>query len=421
MIRAFGAVKAACVVVNAELGYIPRDRADAILRACEEMTRGELDRHIIVECLQGGAGTSLNMCVNEVLANRALQILGHEPGRYDIIHPADTVNLHQSTNDTYPTALKVAALYGLFDLEEAATALLEAFQDAEKRFAGVAKVGRTQLRDAVPITLGREMGAYAEAFARDRWRIFKCRERIRVVNLGGNAIGTGVTAPRQFIFRVTDKLREMTTLPVSRSENLVETTQNADVFVEVAGILKAFATDLIKVGNDLRLLSSGPRAGLGEIELPAVQEGSSIMPGKVNPVIPEYAVQAGMVVYGFENIIALAAASGNLELNAFLPAICWSLLSSIDLLADASRKLASRCVTGIRANTARTSADLRNSTAAAVMLVPIIGHDAASRIALKAIEQGLPLEQAVLEEGILTREQWEELISPQRLNSLGER
>lgn len=420
MIRAYALVKHACVLTNAELGFIGNDIANPLVQACEEMARGELSQWIVVEALQGGAGTSLNMNVNEVLANRALQLLGRSVGDYDFLHPIDTVNLHQSTNDTYPTALRVAVLRQLFVLEDSVTSLLESFQEAEKKFASVAKVGRTQLQDAVPITLGREMGAYAEAFARDRWRIFKCRERIRVINLGGTAIGTGITAPRKFIFMATDKLRSLTSLPISRAENLVEATQNADSFVEVMGILKALASDLIKVGNDLRLLSSGPRAGLNEIRLPAVQEGSSIMPGKVNPVMPEFAVQAGMAVFGFENMTAQAVSAGNLELNAFLPIVCWSMLSSVEILDRACRKLSERCIRGIEANADFLDTVLRNSTAASVLLISRLGHEKASRIALNAIQMGIPLEQAIMDTGEITREEWEDMISPQRLNSLGE-
>jgi aspartate ammonia-lyase len=361
------------------------------------------------------------MNVNEVLANRALQIMGKRPGEYEHLSPTDDANLHQSTNDTYPTALKVALMADLARLEGGVTQLLEAFQDAEKKFAAVTKVGRTQLQDAVPLTLGREMGAYADVFARDRWRIFKCRERIRVVNLGGTAIGTGVTAPRQFIFKVTDKLRELTNLPVTRSENLVETTQNADVFVEVMGILKALASDLIKVGNDLRLMASGPRAGFGEIHLPPMQEGSSIMPGKVNPVIPEYAVQAGMTVFGLETITSMSCSAGTLELNAFLPAVCWSMLTSTELMDSACRKLATRCVRGIEADAEKCARDLAWSTAAAVMLVPIVGHAKASEIALDAVRRGIGIREAAIEAGAVTQEQWDALISPQRLNALGER
>jgi len=420
MIRAYGFVKKAAIEMNAELGFLGREEAGALSLACEEMIRGELSEWIVVEALQGGAGTSLNMNVNEVLCNRALQLMGREPGDYEAIHPLDTVNMHQSTNDTYPTALRVAAMFELARLEGAVTSLLESFQEAEKRFAAHGKVGRTQLQDAVPITLGREMGAYAEAFARDRWRIFKCRERIRVVNLGGTAIGTGVTAPRRYVFGVVEKLRQLTSLPLSRSENLVEATQNQDALVEVAGILKALAADLVKVGNDLRLLASGPRAGLGEIALQPVQEGSSIMPGKVNPVLPEYAVQAGMAAFGFEAMIAHAVSAGNLELNAFLPLACWALLSMIEVLARACEKLA-ECVRRMEARSETMERYLRESTAAAVLLVSKLGHERASEIALDAVRRGVSLEEAVLASGEVSKEEWEAMLSPQRLNALGER
>ena len=284
-----------------------------------------------MDSLQGGAGTSTNMNVNEVLANRALELLGKPKGCYDIISPLEDINLHQSTNDTYPTALKLAGIRLLHELEKQVIALQEAFQVKEKEFAHVVKMGRTQLQDAVLTTLGREMSAYAEALHRDRWRIYKCEERLRVVNLGGTAIGTGLAAPRQFIFRVVEILRELTGIGFARAENLIEATQNADVFVEVSGILKAHATTLLKICSDLRWMASGPEAGLGEIRLPPRQAGSSIMPGKVNPVIPEAVSQVTMLVMGYDQTIALAAASGNLELNPFLPLIAHCFLESCTL------------------------------------------------------------------------------------------
>jgi aspartate ammonia-lyase len=298
LIHAFGAVKLACARTNHELGRWDDARFHAIEHACQEMIEGMLDRHIVVDALQGGAGTSTNMNVNEVLANRSLQLLGRPLGDYATVDPVDDINLHQSTNDTYPTALRVAGITLLRSLEREVVALLEEFQRREKEMAGVVKIARTQLQDAVLITLGREMSAYAEAFARDRWRIYKCEERLRVVNLGGTAVGTGLAAPRQYIFRAIDHLKDVTGLGLARAENLVEATQNTDVFVEVSGILKALASNLLKISTDLRLLSSGPDAGFGEIRLPERQAGSSIMPGKVNPVIPEAASQAAMVVMG---------------------------------------------------------------------------------------------------------------------------
>ena len=274
-------------------------------------------------------------------------------GRWAIIgtlSPLDDINLHQSTNDTYPTALRVAAIYGLRRLEPKIVALQEAFQEKEKQFAHIVKIGRTELQDAVLMTLGREMGAYAEAIGRDRWRVYKCEERLRVVNLGGTAIGTGLGAPRQYIFRVVEHLRNITGLGLARAENLVEATQNADAFVEVSGILRTLASNLLKISNDLRLLSSGPDAGFHEIRLPSRQAGSSIMPGKVNPVIPEAVAQAAIAVMGHDQIVLQAVSAGNLELSQFLPLVADSLLTSLDLLTAACDIFARLCVTGIEAH-----------------------------------------------------------------------
>lgn len=311
--RAYGDVKLAAIRTNRELGAWADDaaKADALERAARELAEGLLDNTIVVDALQGGAGTSTNMNVNEVIANRALQLLGEAPGMYDRVSPLDDVNLHQSTNDTYPTALRLAAIRMLKILEEAVVGLQEAFQIKEQAFARIVKVGRTEMQDAVLLTLGREMGAYAEALGRDRWRIYKCEERLRVVNLGGTAVGTGLGAPRQYIFQVVEQLRELTGFGFARAENLIEATQNADVFVEVSGILKALASSLFKIANDLRLLSSGPEAGLGEIRLPTRQAGSSIMPGKVNPVIPEAVMQAAMRVFGHDAALTQACSMGS--------------------------------------------------------------------------------------------------------------
>ena len=337
LIKAFGEVKLACAQTNIQLGFWKEnpEKQSAIEKASFEMSQGLLDEHILVDALQGGAGTSTNMNVNEVIANRALRILGNPPGSFEIISPLDDINLHQSTNDTYPTALKIAAIRLLRELEHNVLTLQEAFQHKEKEFAHVVKIGRTQLQDAVLTTLGREMSAYAEALNRDRWRIYKCEERLRVVNLGGTAIGTGLGAPKQFIFRVVDRLRENTNIGLARAENLIDGTQNTDVFVEVSGILKAHATNLLKISNDLRLLSSGPDAGFGEINLPAKQAGSSIMPGKVNPVIPEAVAQVAIRVMGNDQVITHACSSGNLELNQFMPLIADALLENLTLLNNA--------------------------------------------------------------------------------------
>ena len=418
---AYGSVKLACAQTNRALGVWADDapKAEAIVRACRDMADGLLTGHVVVDALQGGAGTSTNMNVNEVLANRALEILGEPHGNYARVSPLDDVNRHQSTNDTYPTALKLAAIRLLHTLEERVLALQEAFQAKEKAFAHIVKVGRTQLQDAVLTTLGREMGAYAEAFNRDRWRIYKCEERLRVVNLGGTAIGTGLAAPRQFIFRVVDALREATGIGFARAENLVEATQNADVFVEVSGILKACAASLLKVCTDLRLLSSGPEAGLGEIRLPARQAGSSIMPGKVNPVIPEAVSQAAMLVMAYDQTIALACASGNLELNPFLPLVAACLLDSCDLLAHGCDILRRHCVDGIEADEARCRAHVEGSTAVATALLPALGYEKASAVAKKAAETGKSVREVVVGDGLLTAAAFEELISPEAVCRLG--
>ncbi len=256
------------------------EKAEAIINACDEIAKGRFSDQFPVDALQGGAGTSTNMNLNEVIANRAIEILGGNKGDYSLIHPLEDVNLHQSTNDVYPTAIKVAGIYRLRDLAKAIAELQGAFQEKEKEFAGIIKIGRTELQEAVPITLGAEFSAFAEAISRDRWRTFKCEERLRVVNLGGTAVGTGLAAPQDYIFLVIEKLREVTGLGLSRGENLPAETANADSFVEVSGILKAHAVNLLKIANDLRLMNL-----LGEIKLPQLQAGSSIMPGKVNPVL----------------------------------------------------------------------------------------------------------------------------------------
>ncbi|RKD86322.1 aspartate ammonia-lyase [Mangrovibacterium diazotrophicum] len=420
LVKAYGWVKLACTQINRELGYFPESaKADAIEQACRELAEGSLNEWIKVDALQGGAGTSTNMNVNEVIANRALQILGKALGSYEIISPLDDINLHQSTNDTYPTALKLAAILELRNLEQAVLELQEDFQQKEKEFADVVKIGRTQLQDAVLTTLGREMAAYAEAFNRDRWRIYKCEERLRVVNLGGTAIGSGLGAPRQFIFRATDRLRELTNTSLARAENLMECTQNTDVFVEVSGILKACASNLFKVSNDLRLLSSGPDGGLGEINLPAMQAGSSIMPGKINPVIPESVAQAAMQVIANDQLLTQACMNGNLELNQFMPVVADSLLCSLQLLLKAASMLRLKCVTGITANREKCRKQVLNSTAAITALIPSLGYEKCSAIAEQATKQNLSIRELVLQQHLMDEQAFEQLICPEAVNKLG--
>ncbi|GMW00908.1 MAG: aspartate ammonia-lyase [Candidatus Hydrogenedentota bacterium] len=421
LVRAYGAVKLACALTNRRIGVWNADeaKADAIVAACGEMSEGLLDAHIVVDALQGGAGTSTNMNVNEVLANRALQRLGEAPGNYSRVSPLDDINRHQSTNDTYPTALKLAAIRLIRDLEASVLALQESFQAKEKQFAHIVKVGRTECQDAVLTTLGREMGAYAEAFNRDRWRIYKCEERLRVVNLGGTAIGTGLGAPRRYIFEVVEVLRECTGIGFARAENMVEATQNADVFVEVSGILKACAVSLLKVSGDLRFLASGPEAGIGEIVLPARQAGSSIMPGKVNPVIPEAVTQAALLVMGHDTTLAHACAMGHLELNPFLPLVAHCLLESCDLLTAACAILRTQCVEGMEANLARCRAHVEGSTAIATAILPALGYEKAAEIAKEAKAQGKSIRQVLLDQRLMTEAGFDALITPEAVMRLG--
>jgi len=419
LVRAYGAVKLACARTNHELGHLSDEVFAALEQACGEMREGRLDEHVVVDALQGGAGTSTNMNVNEVLANRALQILGRPGGDYGTVDPLEDVNRHQSTNDTYPTALRVAGMEELKALEREVVGLQEAFEGQEKRLADVVKIGRTELQDAVLTTLGREMGAYAEAFARDRWRVFKCQERLREVNLGGTAIGTGLGAPRQFIFGAVEHLRQITRLPLARAANLVEATQNTDAFAEVSGILKALASNLLKVSGDLRLLSSGPEGGIGEVRLPARQAGSSIMPGKVNPVIPEAATQAALAVMGNDQVIGVACGLGNLELNAFLPLIAEALLGSLELLRGACLMLRRRCVEGLEADRERCREFVEGATCCATALVGKIGYRQAGEVAAAAAEEGKTIRQVVVERGLMSVAEYEALITPEAVTRLG--
>ena len=419
LVRAFGAVKLAALETNHGLRPWPDDVFQALADACQEVMDGALDGHFPVDALQGGAGTATNMNANEVIANRALQLLGKAPGDYALISPTGDANRSQSTNDTYPTALRLAAIWGLRDLEKTLVALVEAFQQREKEFASIVKVGRTQLQDAVLTTLGRTMSAFAEAVGRDRWRVYKCEERLRVVNLGGTAIGTGLGAARRYIFAVTPKLREITGIGFARAENLVECTQNADVFVEVSGILSACAANLVKIGQDLRLLSSGPTTGFGELELPAVQVGSSIMPGKINPVIPEATIQAGVAVGANHTAIAQAAGMGNLELNAFLPLVADRLLDSLDLLTHAASMLCERCVDCLRANAEVCGRHVDTATATVTALVDRLGYEAAQGIAVEMKQAGQSAREIAIERGLLTGEEFDRLVTAEAVLQLG--
>ena len=419
LIRGMAQVKLACARTNAALGDLDAGLAQAIGQACEELADGRHREAVIVDALQGGAGTSLNMNVNEVIANRAEEILGGRRGEYQRVHPLHHVNLHQSTNDVFPTALKIAAIDGLHRLEKAIAALQTAFQAKEQEFAGIVKVGRTQLQDACPMTLGAECSAWAEAFGRDRWRVFKCEERIRVVNLGGTAIGTGLTAPRDYIFRATETLREITKMNLARAENLVDATQNADALVEVSGILNAHAVNLFKISSDLRLLASGPHAGLGELRLPAMQVGSSVMPGKVNPVICEAVGQSALQAIAQDSAVTSAAQSGQLELNAFLPLVAHALLGNLSLLERADTIFRERCIIGLQADAERCADLLEHSHAQVTALVPALGYELAAEVAKEAAQTRQTIRAVVLRRGLLGEVVLERLLSAEAMTALG--
>ncbi|MGM0622324.1 MAG: lyase family protein, partial [Bacteroidota bacterium] len=338
---------------------------------------------------------------------------------YGVVSTLDDINLHQSTNDTYPTALKVVAIRLLRLLEQNVLELQEAFQQKEKEFAHIVKIGRTQLQDAVLTTLGREMSAYAETFNRDRWRIYKCEERLRVVNLGGTAIGTGLGAPKKFIFRVTDRLRENIGIGLARSENLIDGTQNADVFVEVSGILKACASNLYKISNDMRLMSSGPDAGLNEINLPEVQAGSSIMPGKVNPVVPEAVAQVALTVFGNDQALTQACSAGNLELNQFMPLIAHTLLENLTLLNNACKIFNENCISGITANPDVCKKNVENSTSTITALISKTGYSKATQIIGLAKNENISIKEAAVKSGVISNKEFEDLIAPESVNKLG--
>lgn len=412
-IKAFGLVKLACIKTITNIDDIEENKKNAMIKACEMLAEGKLDDYIVVDALQGGAGTSLNMNVNEVIANAALEILGEDKGNYKIISPLNDINRYQSTNDTYPTALKIAAIFKLRKLEKSTIKLQESLQRKEEEFADIVKIGRTQLVEAVLTTLGKEFSAFAEAVSRDRWRIYKCEERLRVVNIGGTAIGTGLGAPKKYIFEVIETLRDLTDIGLARAENLVENTQNADVFSEVSGILKAHATNLIKISNDLRLLSS-----FEEIHLPAVQAGSSIMPGKVNPVIPEMIAQIGLKVIGNDSIISHASAMGQLELNHNLPLIAFSLLESLNLLINANKLFAHKCIDGIKPNNNKLESDLHSSTAILTALLPKFGYDKLSEISEEIQKNNTTVKEYVLSNNLLSEDEFDQLISAEFILAL---
>ncbi|AAK79618.1 aspartate ammonia-lyase [Clostridium acetobutylicum] len=419
LIYAVVIVKKAAALAHKKLKELKDEKADAIISACDDILSGKFDDEFITNSLQGGAGTSTNMNVNEVIANRAIELLNGSKGDYSIIHPIEDVNMSQSTNDVYPTALRIAAIKLLRPLSDALSKLQESFQIKENDFSDILMLGRTELMDALPMMVGQGFGAYAKAFARDRWRIYKVEERLREINIGGNAIGTGINASYDYIFTVTDILQDLTGLGLARSDYPMDVTQNMDVFVEVSGLLKSCAVNLIKISNDIRLLNSGPVGGIGEFIVEEVQAGSSIMPGKVNPVICEMTAQTSMKVMANDTAISLASSFGQLQLNAFSPLIAESLLESLEILTNAVNVFREKCIDSIKINEEKCLENLEASTALVTALVHYIGYDKASIIAKKALKEKKSIRELLLLEKILTKEEIDKILNPYEITKPG--
>jgi aspartate ammonia-lyase len=415
LIRALAQIKMAAARANHDLGLLNRIRTDAIVEACREIEAGKLHDQFVVDVIQGGAGTSTNMNANEVIANRALEILGHQRGDYLHLHPNEHVNMSQSTNDVYPTALKVATYMSIFRLVDTMGYLRAAFQRKAEEFRDVLKMGRTQLQDAVPMTLGQEFSTYAVMLGEDEERLKEAALLIREINLGATAIGTGINAHPHYAPLVCGLLAGISGVPVVTSPNLIEATQDCGSFVQLSGVLKRVAVKLSKTCNDLRLLSSGPRAGFGEINLPARQAGSSIMPGKVNPVIPEVVNQIAFEVIGNDMTVTFAAEAGQLQLNAFEPIIAHSMFKSISHLRQGCLILADRCVDGISANRERLEASVRNSIGIVTALNPFIGYANATEIATEAHLTGKGVAELVEARGLMTAEALADVLRPEVL------
>ena len=415
LLRALAQIKLAAAQSNQQLGLLDARRTDAIVAACREVMDGRLHDQFVVDVIQGGAGTSTNMNANEVIANRALEILGHQRGEYQHLHPNEHVNMSQSTNDVYPTALKLATYTGIFRLVEAMAYLRSAFERKAVEFADVLKMGRTQLQDAVPMTLGQEFSTYAVMLGEDEERLKEAALLIREINLGATAIGTGINAHPDYAPLVCRRLIEVSGVPVVTAPNLIEATQDCGSFVQLSGVLKRVAVKLSKVCNDLRLLSSGPRAGFGELNLPARQAGSSIMPGKVNPVIPEVVNQIAFEVIGNDMTVTFAAEAGQLQLNAFEPIIAHSLFKSVLHLQNGCRVLADHCVDGITANRELLRETVARSIGIVTALNPYIGYANATEVAAEAFRSGRGVAEVVLERGLLSAEQLADILRPEVL------
>ncbi len=417
LIEALAAVKEAAALANTELGLLSPQLADVIVRACGEIRAGRHHEHFLVDMIQGGAGTSTNMNANEVIANRALELSGHEKGEYHHVHPNNHVNLSQSTNDVYPTAVKLALHTVIEGLRNAMKDLAAAFLAKGDEFAPFIKMGRTQLQDAVPMTLGQEFTAFGHTILEDVERLGEAQALIREINMGATAIGTGINAPPGYAEAVRANLSRITGLSLITAPDLVEATADTGAFVQLSGVLKRCAVKLSKICNDLRLLSSGPRAGFGEINLPPMQPGSSIMPGKVNPVIPEVVNQVCFDVIGGDMTVTMAAEAGQLQLNVFEPVIAYRLLGGISALTNACTVLRERCVTGISANPDRMRHFVEQSIGIVTALVPVLGYEVSTEIARDALASGRGVYEIVTERGLLTREQLDHALNPEAMTA----
>jgi aspartate ammonia-lyase len=415
LIDALAAVKEAAALANAELGLLPEEVSEPIVRAAREIRAGRHHEHFLVDMIQGGAGTSTNMNANEVIANRALELLGRPRGEYQTVHPNNHVNLSQSTNDVYPTAMKLALHSQIEGLAHAMKDLAAAFLAKGDEFSPFIKMGRTQLQDAVPMTLGQEFTAFGRTILEDVQRLGEAQALIREINMGGTAIGTGITAPRGYAEAVRAHLSRITGLALITAPDLVEATADTGAFVQLSGVLKRCAVKLSKICSDLRLLASGPRAGFNEIDLPAMQPGSSIMPGKVNPVIPEVVNQVCFDIIGGDLTVTMAAEAGQLQLNVFEPVIAFRLLAGISSLTNACVVLRERCVDGITANPERMRWFVEHSVGIITALVPIIGYERSTEIAREALDTGRGVYELVMERKLLTREELDRALNPEAM------
>ena len=415
MIISLAQIKKAAAIVNKNAGNLEPRIADAIIAACEEIMDGKFHDQFIVDAIQGGAGTSANMNANEVIANRAIELLGGVKGDYTVVHPNDHVNMAQSTNDVYPTAGKLATLRLLSDDLYQMNRLCNALEMKAEEFDDVVKMGRTQMQDAVPIRLGQTFRAYASAMRRDIQRLHKATKNMCWVNMGATAIGTAINVPADYLDNIVQELRRETGLPLNQNENLIDGTQNLDSFVNVSGIIKAAAVNLSKMCSDLRLMSSGPRTGLAEINLPPKQNGSSIMPGKVNPVIPEVMNQVAFNIIGNDITITMAAEAGQLELNAFEPVLFYNLFESLETMAGGVRTLVDNCVLDISANREHCLELVEHSVGMITALCPYIGYRRAAEIAEESLKSGVPIRKLVVRKGIVTADKVDEILNPFKL------